>query len=216
MTERNQQSGGTRVQPSPAGSSNTRAVDWQALDRDQRKELIVDQAIALLHEDGLDSVTMRRLADRLGVGTMTVYTYVDGQEQLRREIIRRGFRMLKSSCQASKTGSAEHSWHTSARNYIDFALAYPRLYQLMFATPIPDDDAGRQLLDEEFAPLIERVREQLGGSADVSDRQVRAAATRYWIAIHGLASLAIAERLPFLYGSLDEVLLDLLERVAPA
>lgn len=190
---------------------------WQRLDHGQRKELIVDQAIGLLHDQGVESVTMRRLATKLGVGTMTVYTYIDGQEHLRREIIRRGFRMLKSSCQAKIEANEEHNWPTSARNYIDFALAYPKLYQLMFASPIPDDDAGRQLLDEEFAPLIERVREQLGSaSGDVSDRQVRAAATRYWIALHGLASLAIAERLPFLYGTLDEVLIDLLERVAPS
>ena len=210
-------SNSTATGPSAEATTETVAQDqWQRLDHQQRKELVVDQAIALLQDQGIESVTMRRLAARLGVGTMTVYTYIDGQDHLRREIIRRGFRMLKCSCQARCDANAEHSWAASARNYIDFALAYPKLYQLMFASPIPDDDAGRQLLDEEFAPLIERVREKLGDAAhNVGERQIRAAATRYWIALHGLASLAIADRLPFLYGTLDEVLIDLLERVAP-
>jgi AcrR family transcriptional regulator len=48
------------------------------LDRDD----IIAVALRIADRDGLDSVSMHRLARELGVGTMTLYTYVDGKEDL--------------------------------------------------------------------------------------------------------------------------------------
>jgi AcrR family transcriptional regulator len=39
-------------------------------------------AVALAQREGLESLTMRRLADELGVGAMTLYHYVPNKEQL--------------------------------------------------------------------------------------------------------------------------------------
>src|SRR5215471_8959574 len=51
-----------------------------------RQGLTVDQivtaATALADADGMDAVTMRRLADNLGVVPMTLYTYVPGKAEL--------------------------------------------------------------------------------------------------------------------------------------
>jgi len=43
---------------------------------------IAREALAMLDEDGLDALSMRRLADRLGVGTMTLYGYFRSKREL--------------------------------------------------------------------------------------------------------------------------------------
>lgn len=43
---------------------------------------IVRAAIDIADAEGLDAVTMRRVAEALGVGTMSVYTYVPGKAEL--------------------------------------------------------------------------------------------------------------------------------------
>ena len=43
---------------------------------------VTEAAIRLADAEGLESVTMRRLADDLGVGAMTLYTYVPGRTEL--------------------------------------------------------------------------------------------------------------------------------------
>ena len=47
-----------------------------------RVEGIVEAAIGLADEDGLEALSMRRVADRLGVGAMSLYTYVQGKSEL--------------------------------------------------------------------------------------------------------------------------------------
>jgi AcrR family transcriptional regulator len=43
---------------------------------------IVAAAIGIADEEGLGSLSMRRVAERLGVGTMSLYTYVPGKDEL--------------------------------------------------------------------------------------------------------------------------------------
>lgn len=45
-------------------------------------DAVVDAAVALADEKGIDAVTMRAVADRIGVGVMTLYGYVPGREEL--------------------------------------------------------------------------------------------------------------------------------------
>ncbi|HEY1176756.1 MAG TPA: TetR/AcrR family transcriptional regulator, partial [Phytomonospora sp.] len=45
-------------------------------------EAIVRTAIALADAEGLAALSMRKVAERLGVGTMSLYTYVPGKPEL--------------------------------------------------------------------------------------------------------------------------------------
>jgi AcrR family transcriptional regulator len=62
---------------SPAAGGSTRRPR-ATLSRDA----IVDAAVAILDEAGLDGLTMRAVADRLGSGAMSLYRHVSGREEL--------------------------------------------------------------------------------------------------------------------------------------
>jgi AcrR family transcriptional regulator len=49
-------------------------------------ETLVDAAADIASADGIDAVTMRRLAERCGVGVMTIYGYVRTKEELLAEL----------------------------------------------------------------------------------------------------------------------------------
>ena len=46
------------------------------------RQAIVEAAMKLADEDGIEAVSMRRLAEQLGVATMTLYTYVESKDEL--------------------------------------------------------------------------------------------------------------------------------------
>ena len=55
----------------------------QSLDKPQlSRDRIAAVALELVDRDGLDGLSMRRLADELGVGTMTLYGYFRGKDEL--------------------------------------------------------------------------------------------------------------------------------------
>lgn len=50
--------------------------------RDATADQVVEAALRIADEEGLDAVTMRRLASEVEVGTMTLYRVFDGKEEL--------------------------------------------------------------------------------------------------------------------------------------
>ena len=194
---------------------------WKELDREGRRSLIVEVAFGMLQDDGEDAVTIRRIAAAIGVGAMTLYTYVDGLEDLHRQIIAKGFEIIHNSCSNACDQNRKHDddWMPGARAYVRFATEHPNLYHLMFETPVdPDDEQFDQIMHGGFAGLHEVVRERLasgGLTGKALETETRKAAGRYWIALHGLATLAIAGRMQILHGSLDDVLQHLVDAVAP-
>src|SRR5690349_11958868 len=55
-----------------------RAAKGQAFDRDD----LARSAVALADRDGLDVVSMRRVAADLGITAMSLYWYIDAKDQL--------------------------------------------------------------------------------------------------------------------------------------
>lgn len=72
----------------PRPSDPTRLVSllWEPSDRPGRtgltKQAVVEHAIAIADAEGLGALTMRRVAERVGVGAMTLYTHVPGKPEL--------------------------------------------------------------------------------------------------------------------------------------
>ena len=64
------------------------ALLWRTSERTSRKgkpdlnvDRIVRAAIEVADAEGLQALSMRRVAERLGVGTMSLYTYVPGKPE---------------------------------------------------------------------------------------------------------------------------------------
>jgi AcrR family transcriptional regulator len=103
-------------------------------------EAIVDAATELLNEHGVTGVTMRRVAERLGVGTMTLYGYFRDKDTL-----------LDAIIDATGAGLVppvlEGSWKTSLRELMlalhRQLIEHPFLVELRLRRPIISPEAMR-------------------------------------------------------------------------
>jgi AcrR family transcriptional regulator len=70
----------------PKDEARTLALLWGAHQKVGRSGLtvrmIVARAVTIADEEGLDAVSMRRLAEALDVGTMSLYTHIPGKSEL--------------------------------------------------------------------------------------------------------------------------------------
>jgi len=72
------------------------------------RERVLEAAVALARRDGLESLSMRKLADELGAGAMSLYHYVPNKEQLLDGMVDRVFGEIELP-------STDDDWKTAMR-----------------------------------------------------------------------------------------------------
>ena len=139
-------------------------------------ETVVDAAAALADADGLDSLTLARLAKRLGVG---------GLPDLRRRHAGRGARELAAALGGAAAGRAGgDALAAVARAYRDYALAHPGTYAAaQRATELDRADA------EAAVDVVLAVLRGYGLEGDEAVHAARIVRS----ALHGFAALETGE-----------------------
>lgn len=113
---------------------------------------IVTAAIALADADGIEALSMRRLAAELGVGTMSLYRYVPTKDEL--------LNLMLDQVLASQIGRTEPGapWRENltamAEKGRTMYLRYPWLLQVNWSRPVLGPNAIAQM-DETVAGLSE-------------------------------------------------------------
>lgn len=96
-------------------------------------EEIVRAGRRLLERDGVDGLTMQRVADAVGVRAPSLYKRVDGRPDLIRLIAEDVIVELAGILDESETGEARQDLVAFAHAFRAFAHANPAAYDLVFA-----------------------------------------------------------------------------------
>jgi AcrR family transcriptional regulator len=92
-------------------------------------EAVVTAAAALADAEGLEAVTLTRLAGRLGVRPPSLYAHVEGLPDLRRRLAARGARELAVALQTAAAGRAGGDALSAAgAAYRTYAREHPGAY----------------------------------------------------------------------------------------
>ena len=104
------------------------------------REQIAEAALELVDRDGLNALTMQRLAEQLGIGTMTVYGYFRSKDELLDAIIDAA---VGDAQLPTRTGS----WREQMRELVKFAhqrlVRHPALVALRLRGPVLRPEALR-------------------------------------------------------------------------
>jgi AcrR family transcriptional regulator len=115
------------------------------------REAVADAALDLVDEHGLEALTMRRLADALGVGTMTLYGYVRDKDELLDAVV-------EAATSRDPVQRVEGPWQERLRAlarqaYIGL-VRHPALVELRLRRPILTPRAFR-VTELAFEALLE-------------------------------------------------------------
>jgi AcrR family transcriptional regulator len=166
----------------------------RAREQQQRRQVILDAARELAEAEGWESVTTRRLADRIEYSQPVLYSHFEGKDAIVSAVALEGFSELSAILRDARkrAGSPNVELRAVANAYMDFAQANPALYEAMFALTVdlrfPDSDTQSPL----HAAFVE-VRDALAPLA--GDRDLETFTEITWSALHGLVTLSRAGRL---------------------
>lgn len=114
---------------------------------------ILDAAVSLLHEEGPGSLSIRAIAERVGVSHMALYSYFENRDDLFgaiREHHRRSFQARHADALArARAGSVEDVTAEVLAGYVTFARKNPHIYRFVWCTQpeaaAPREDCGKRL-----------------------------------------------------------------------
>jgi AcrR family transcriptional regulator len=144
---------------------------------------IVTAARDLLEAEGPEAVSMRRVADRLGIRAPSLYKHLPDKEALEAALISAG---LAESAEVFEEAvrETEDPLGALAAAYRGFARSHPHLYRLMTGRPLPRERLTPGVEERAARPVLDAV----GGDTD--------AARAVWAFAHGMTILELNGRFP--------------------
>lgn len=104
------------------------------------RESLLATAVNMIHESGAESLSLRKLADKVGVSRTALYHHFDGKQALLSAIAEEGFMRQRLALHdvllACKHEPAEILLQAYVKAYINFAVEHRAYYSLMFGSDI--------------------------------------------------------------------------------
>lgn len=117
-------------------------------------DAILHAALRLVDEQGIDALSMRRLAAELGVDPMAIYHHVPGKQALTAGLVAMVFAELRLPWDATQPPSAwQHRVRAWAYAYHDLARAHPNLVLHLVTNPAASTVARLQAEEALYAAL---------------------------------------------------------------
>lgn len=150
------------------------------------KDEIIDTALSITKEQGIDAVTARQLGERLGSSARPVFTVFENMDEVKAFVISRAKDLygqyvengLKNDIPFKGVGVA----------YIRFAMEQPRLFQLLFMNPIENARNVSSILpviDDNYNKILLSVQESYDLEREAAERLYQ----HLWTYTHGIATM---------------------------
>lgn len=160
------------------------------------RRALLDAAMELVAERGVDGFTLREVSRRAGVSHAAPYHHFEDKASLVSTLAVESLEMLRDSQVSTASGApgtALDRVRALGFDYLRFALDNPERFKLMFRPELRGAGEGTAVDAaglESYAPLVEAIAEaQETGEARGGDTGLVALAA--WSSVHGLASIIV-------------------------
>jgi AcrR family transcriptional regulator len=169
-------------------------------ERQALRALIIDAARELFISKGIEAVTMREIAKRIGYSATSIYLYFADKETLLRAICDTDLLKLAETLKkVLAIPDPVERLLTVGRTYSEFALSYPNHYRMIFMSQrmpyVPETSSiQRNNLEQDAYYQLKTVVDEVyvAGKFKPEIQDTELAAQTIWAATHGVNSLHIA------------------------
>lgn len=167
--------------------------------REDFREQALAAAEAIIAEQGVENLTVRRVAKRIGYSVGSLYNSFANVDELILNLDARTLDMLHEALRAStRTGVPEADLRALLNSYLRFIEAHPNRWGLLFEdrvqTAVPAPGWYLRRVDRLFT-LLEEILAPLFGPGE--EDELGRAARLLWVGMHGVWSLAAGNKLYF-------------------
>jgi AcrR family transcriptional regulator len=141
---------------------------------------------------GIESLSLRDVARRLGVSHQAPYKHYPSRDHLLAEVMRRGFQQFAQHLDAREHSDEPYQdLESLGRQYLSYAQQHPLEYRLMFGTPWPAAAEHSELLHKSTHAfdILRQVLRRIHGDGVQQQQRVDLDAMFVWSTMHGLVGV---------------------------
>jgi AcrR family transcriptional regulator len=162
---------------------------------------LLEVTARMIAEKGVESVTMRGLADQIGVSRTAPYRHFADKAALLAAVAEDGFNRLNARLREAKAENAEDallSFRRMCLVYVEFAVENPTHYRLMFGQEVlnrqayPSLMAATDVVHTEVVAVVKQCQQE----QKIKPGPPSQLALAVWAMAHGLSLLLIDGRIP--------------------
>ena len=159
------------------------------------RQTLLLAAAEMISENGIESLSLRKLAEMVGVSRTAAYHYFHDKNDLLCAIAANGFRRWQMSLNQLESNSLPErdKFEQYILGYIAFATNNPEEYELMFGRCIWKQSKCQELQDISHATFqhqVEMIAHWQSTGLVIGDNSLRSAQI-IWGTLHGIAKLFI-------------------------
>jgi AcrR family transcriptional regulator len=151
------------------------------------REACIAEAARIIDEKGLEALSFREVARRLGVSHQAPYKHFESRDHILAELVVRALASFAAALEARPVEADPYAdLQAIGRAYVGYASSHPLNYRLMFGSAVIDPRAHPALIDagrRAFGILLDAIRAlpSSDGGTDLSEVDALFA----WSAVHG-------------------------------
>ncbi len=174
--------------------------DRKEREKEELKATILKAAHDLFLEKGVDKTSIRNIADKIEYSPGIIYHYFKDKSEIFHALHQQGFSMMNDRMvPLFSVSDPMERLKAMGRNYVDFALQNPGMYDLMFIKVTPMDHIQDEGIEKwkEGSQTFNGLRTTIADCIKAGyfkDQEVEPLAYMVWSTVHGLASLKIRNR----------------------
>lgn len=158
-----------------------------------RKQQIIDVAANICREEGMQKMSLRGVAKKVGISAPSLYEYFKNKDALIETLrdLERARLTVALKEKLDQSSPAKQKLFDMAKAYIEFAMKQPDSFQLLFSLP-----TGRVSIETEpdadspYLPLVKTCKEAIeSGEVAAHIKEPELLAFQLWSLMHGIASL---------------------------
>ncbi len=163
---------------------------------EQIRQDIIAEALDLFGEDGIDKLSLRKLAERMGMAHTKIYSYFKNKDELLDSLLNEMLLVLREYLEEADSHRAKpvKRLRSAARALLKFAIEYPDYYTFMFALPTGNTTSrGLSTRHSVFNHVVDIAK--IAHEEGAIKIEPRTLANLSWAMLHGLITLELNDQL---------------------
>lgn len=165
------------------------------------KEALISASLEILSEKGLEALSLRNVAKRIGVSHTAPYNHFSDKQALLAAISTAGYEqlypILLETFEKSKTDPV-NILPEVARAYLQFAMENPAKFKLMFSGALVEErnHPNYEAISQKSIALFEEIIAFCQEKSQLPAGRIDALAIKLWSTVHGFTTLMLENQFP--------------------